>query len=172
MCFNISNWIGNGLLIPAGPLREKLKSISKYDAIFLNGNGENASELKTIIKKYNSNIKIFETSYVAININKIDNTNKYLIFSGIGNPKSFKKILIKNNINIIAELIFPDHYTYTFDDIKKIKLKARSLGAKILTTEKDYIKLQNNSSNDIDFLGIDILIKQENELINFIKSNI
>ena len=62
-CFNSLKWIGNGFLIPAGPLREKLKSISKFDAIFLNGNEENTTELKTLINKYNKNIKIFETYY-------------------------------------------------------------------------------------------------------------
>ena len=38
VCFNNDTWIGNGQLIPSGPLRENLKSILKYDAIFLNGN--------------------------------------------------------------------------------------------------------------------------------------
>ena len=50
VCFNTLSWIGNGMLIPAGPLREKIKSISKYDAIFLNGNGENILDRKIIIK--------------------------------------------------------------------------------------------------------------------------
>ena len=34
VCFDGRNWIGNGCLIPSGPLREKLSSIKKYDAIF------------------------------------------------------------------------------------------------------------------------------------------
>ena len=37
VCFNNLTWIGNGNLIPAGPMREKLKSLKKYDAVFLNG---------------------------------------------------------------------------------------------------------------------------------------
>ena len=41
----------------------------------------------------------------------------YLIFSGIGNPSSFKEILIKNNFNIIEKIIFPDHYNYKNKDI-------------------------------------------------------
>ena len=40
VCFNNKTWIGNGLLIPSGPLREDIKSISKYDVVFLNGNNE------------------------------------------------------------------------------------------------------------------------------------
>jgi tetraacyldisaccharide 4'-kinase len=172
VCFNVVKWIGNGFLIPAGPLREKIESISKYDAIFLNGNEEDTSDLKLLIKKYNKNIRIFETYYKPININKFNDKNEYVIFSGIGNPESFKKTLTKNNFNIIKEIKFPDHYRYTQKDIDKIKLQAINLNAKILTTEKDYIKLNDNAADGIDFLEIELVIKEENELINFIKSNI
>jgi len=172
VCFNVVKWIGNGFLIPAGPLREKIESISRYDAIFLNGNEEDTSDLKLLIKKYNKNIKIFETYYKPININKFNDKNKYVIFSGIGNPESFKKTLTKNNFNIIKEIKFPDHYRYTQKDIDKIKLQAINLNAKILTTEKDFVKLNDNAADGIEFLEIELVIKEENELINFIKSNI
>ena len=49
VCFNNIQWIGNGFLIPAGPLREKIESISKYDAIFLNGNERDNSDIKPLI---------------------------------------------------------------------------------------------------------------------------
>ena len=172
VCFNIIKWIGNGLLIPAGPLREKIISISKYDAIFLNGNEEDVNDLKIFIKNYNSNIKIFETYYIPMNINKFNINDNYLIFSGIGNPDSFKKTLLKNKFNIVKEIKFPDHYQYKEKDINEIKLQAKNLNAKILTTEKDYIKLNHKNSEGIQFLEIDMVIKQEDELINFIKLNI
>lgn len=172
VCFNSEKWIGNGCLIPAGPLREKINSISKYDAIFLNGNEENTLEQKKIIRKYNSNIKIFETYYSPINMDKLNLEDKYLIFSGIGNPDSFKKTLLKNKINIIKEVNFPDHYQYTTKDIDKIKVFAKNLNAKILTTKKDYIKIEKKDTYGIDFLEIDIIIKNENELIEFIKKRL
>ena len=100
VCFSSKNWIGNGMLIPAGPLREKLKDISKYDAIFLNGNQENTDNLKILIKRIKSDIKIFETYYEPVNMHELDNTKNYLIFSGIGNPHRFKKTLLKNNFKI------------------------------------------------------------------------
>jgi tetraacyldisaccharide 4'-kinase len=170
VCFNNEAWIGNGFLIPAGPLREKIESISKYDAIFLNGNSEDNTQLKSIIKKYNEKIVIFETYYKPINIKDLDRDLKYLIFSGIGNPNSFKMTLLKNKFNIIKELKFPDHYNYTSNDIEKIKFQAKSLNAKILTTKKDYMRLNND--DEIQYLDIDLIIKEEDKFINFIKSNI
>ena len=169
VCFNTLKWIGNGFLIPAGPLREKLESIKNFDAIFLNGNGEDTSNLKSIIRKLNKDIKIFETYYRPLNIHKFNNEDNYLIFSGIGNPESFKKTLTKNKLNIIHEIKFPDHYQYTEKDILNIKIKAKKLQAKILTTEKDFVKIEDKISNGINYLKIDLVIKCEDELINLIK---
>ena len=76
VCFNNEKWIGNGFLLPAGPLREKINSISKYDVIFFNGNNEDISLQKEIIKKYNPKIKIFESYYSPININEFDKNEK------------------------------------------------------------------------------------------------
>jgi tetraacyldisaccharide 4'-kinase len=41
VCFDYQNWIGNGQLIPAGPLREKLDSLKKYDCVFLKDTDSN-----------------------------------------------------------------------------------------------------------------------------------
>ena len=172
VCFNIEKFIGNSFLMPAGPLREKINSIYKYDAIFLNGNEEETTQQIKLIKKYNKNIEIFETYYNAINVNTLDLNNEYLIFSGIGNPDSFKKTLIKNKIKIVKEIIFADHYNYTLKDIKNIKLLAKNLNAKILTTEKDYLRINNKISSGIDFLQIELIIKNEDNLIKFIKSHL
>mgnify|MGYP003983052957 FL=1 len=95
-----------------------------------------------------------------------------MIFSGIGNPNSFKKTLLKNKFRIIKEIIFPDHYNYKKDDIEEIKIIADRLNAKIITTQKDFIKVSKENSDKINFLEIDMVIKEQNELISFIKSKI
>jgi len=172
VCFNTLSWVGNGLLIPAGPLREKIQSISKYDSIFLNGNGENVTEIKKIIKKYSPTIKIFETNYQVINMDEFEKNKKYLVFSGIGNPNTFENTLIKNNLKIAKHLKFPDHHKYNQRDIDEIKYQAKNLNTKILTTEKDFVKLNGNNREGIQPIKIDIMIKEENELIKFIRSNI
>ena len=172
VCFNTLSWVGNGLLIPAGPLREKIQSISKYDSIFLNGNGENVTEIKKIIKKYSPTIKIFETNYQVINMDEFEKNKKYLVFSGIGNPNTFENTLIKNNLKIAKHLKFPDHHKYNQRDIDEIKYQAKNLNTKILTTEKDFVKLNGNNREGIQPIKIDIMIKEENELIKFIRSYI
>ena len=172
VCFNNLKWIGNGFLIPAGPLREKLESISKYNAVFLNGNERDNSNIKSLINKFNKDIPIFESTYKPINIDQFDINAKYLIFSGIGNPDSFKEMVIDNRLKVIKEIIFPDHYQYNTNDIDNIVLHAKRLGAQILTTEKDYAKINSNKDNDIKFLEIEIAIKDEKKLIDYLKLHI
>ena len=172
VCFNNENWIGNGKLIPSGPLRENLKSILKYDAIFLNGNEEDNLDIKKSIKKISNNIKIFETLYKPTNVDKFNPNDNYLIFSGIGNPNTFRMTLLKNKIKIIKEIIFPDHYQYKIMDIEKIIHTALNLNLKIITTEKDFVKIPKKYSDDINFLEIDLIIKKQDELISFIKSKL
>jgi len=171
VCFNSKKWIGNGFLIPSGPLREKISSLKKYDVVFLNGNSSNIEDIKKEIYQINPNIEIFETLYKPINLEKIDLSKKYIVFSGIGNSNSFKETLIENNINVIKEIIFPDHYHYKKDDIKKIKLDAKKVGANIITTEKDYVKLTEEDKKEIKYLEISLELKCEKRLIEFIKKS-
>ena len=172
VCFNSIKWIGNGFLIPAGPLREKIDSVSKYDLAFLNGNEKNNSILKLLLKKYNTNIKIFESKYKAINIKQFNINEKYIIFSGIGNPENFKQTLVDNNIKITKEIIFPDHHSYTQKDIDYIRFQATNNNSKIITTEKDYMKIKSFKNDGIKYLKIELDIKNEDKLIECLKTHI
>ncbi len=172
VCFDAENFIGNGNLIPSGPLREKLNSLKKYDCIFFKSENEVSKDKIDLCKKYNPNIEIFETSYVINNLEKFDRSEKYLIFSGIGNAKSFYNILVKNKFNVVDEIIFTDHHEYKKEDIEKIIEKATEANAKILTTEKDYVKLDKAVLKDIQFLEVKLIIKNEKILIDFLKKKI
>ena len=168
VCFDSTKWIGNGRLIPSGPLRERLKSLRKYDGVFLKG--KKSSYIVKLIKKTNPKIEIFTTKYEVINSKKFDKKKSYLAFSGIGNSNDFKKILIQNKFKIIKEIIFPDHYKYKKKDIKDIKDLATKMNAKIITTEKDFVKVKMINNKDINFLKINLKIQNENKIFNFIKS--
>jgi tetraacyldisaccharide 4'-kinase len=172
VCFDLNLFIGNGQLIPAGPLREKLDSIKKYDIVFLKGNNNNFENINQLLIKQNPNIKIFKTFYKPVNLKEFDIKKNYLLFSGIGNPNSFKDILLENNFNVIDNIIFPDHFEYNEKDIQKIKNRARKLNAQIVTTEKDFVKIKENYRNNINFLKIDLEIDREENFVNFINSKI
>jgi tetraacyldisaccharide 4'-kinase len=168
VCFKSKNWIGNGQLIPAGPMREKISSLKRFDAVFLNGSSSNFEKIENQIKNINLNIKIFKTFYRILNIQKYNLESKYLIFSGIGDPSDFKDILLENKFIVAREMVFPDHYDYSLNDLEKIQNIAKNEKLKIITTEKDFMKIPEKFKKEINFLTIDLVIQDEKKLIELI----
>lgn len=174
VCFDAKIWLGNGYLLPSGPLRENINSLKKYDGVFLKitDKSTNLNKITSEIKKVNSKIEIFN-SYVQIkDISKFNLSDKYLIFSGIGNSTSFKEILINNKFNVTEEKILPDHYDYKDNHIYKILEIAKKNNLKVITTEKDYIKIPDHLKNEINSIEIDFKIDEEEKLVKFIESKI
>ena len=99
LCFNTINWIGNGMTIPAGPLREKISSLKNYKNIFLNGNLENIEKLKDKILSINPNINIHLGQYQLLNIKEFNLNDKFFVFSGIGNHQTFINMIKNFNLN-------------------------------------------------------------------------
>ena len=174
VCFDTQNWIGNGCLIPSGPLREKVESLKKYDAVILKNIEEkfNLDEIKLTINNINPDIKIFNSILRIENLKEFNLDNRYLIFSGIGNNDSFRKILEKNNFIIDDEFVFPDHFEYQDKDIIRLLKIAEEKNIKVITTEKDYVKIPIQYKKKINLIKINLEILEQLELIKLIKSKI
>ena len=158
VCFNSTEAIGNNFILPAGPLREKFSEIKNYDLVFIIGDNPDRkfiNKIKTI--KKNSNI--FFANYSVSNLSKFNLKKKYLIFSGIGNPHEFENTLLKRKFKIEKKIIFPDHYNYTEKDLKMIKDLARRKKLDIITTEKDFLRLDKQQKKDIKYLSIKLKIR-------------
>ena len=166
LCFNSRQLLGNGFLIPSGPLRENLNSIKRADCILINGNRNINFENK--ISKINKSVKIFYSKYRIKNEENFKN-KEVIAFAGIGNPENFFHLLKENNINIKKTYSFPDHYSYSENDFNKI---LENENIKFVTTEKDYLRMNNEQKQKCDFVKIELEIENKNELINLIKNKI
>tara|TARA_B100001540_G_scaffold312928_1_gene334884 strand:- start:3217 stop:4155 length:939 start_codon:yes stop_codon:yes gene_type:complete len=169
VCFNKKNWIGNGFLIPAGPLREEIEEIKKYQIAVLIGNDEPSVEKINFLKNINFNLLCFNAEYKLSNINQIDLNNNYLVFSGIGNHGSFVDMLKRYKIQIFKDIEYPDHYKYKENEIKNLIKLADDKNLKLLTTEKDIIRIETPYKEKIDYVNVSLNLKEELELINKIK---
>ena len=169
-CFNTSEGIGNGYLLPAGPLRESLNELKNYDVAFLNGYRKNF-QLKKKIKSINNKIKIFEGVYKPANLLKLNRKKKYLMFCGIGNPIEFEKTLLNFKFKISKKIIFPDHYEISNNQIANLKKEALSNNLSIITTEKDYLRLSKKQRVKINFLKIELKINKLNEFKKILLKN-
>lgn len=166
LCFNSRQLLGNGFLIPSGPLRENLNSIKRADCILINGNRNIDFENK--ISKINKSVRIFYSKYKIKNEENFKN-KEVIAFAGIGNPENFFHLLKENNINIKKTYSFPDHYSYSENDFNKI---IENKNIKFITTEKDYLRMNDQQKQRCDFVKIELEIENKNELINLIKNKI
>ena len=166
VCFNNKNWVGNGKTIPSGPLREDINSIRKYDYVFLNGNLENLKNIKNFIKNIDQKLNINIGEYVPTNIKKFKKNKRYIVFSGIGNHSTFIGMLKKYKMKIIKDFEFPDHYTYSKEDIAKLINLSKKFQCRLLTTEKDFERLRNKTNHIFNIIKVDLKLQDEKKFIN------
>jgi len=168
VCFNTINWIGNGMTIPSGPLRESINVLKNYNNIFLNGVNEDTLEIEKKALKINPNINIHKSKYIPKNLNEFNINNNYLVFSGIGNHKTFISMLKEHRFKIIKDLEFSDHYNFTDRDLDKIINLAETLNCKLVTTEKDYYRLDEKYHESIKFIKSELKLDDEEKLVKIL----
>ena len=167
ICFNEKEWIGNGMVIPAGPLREPIGNISDIDVIVIKG--KKNKKIEKYLYELNPNLKIFYCNYSLI-IKEKFYKKKIIAFTGIGNPNGFFNLLIENNLNIIKKISFPDHKIYKDKEIKSLLNLAKINNAILLTTEKDYIKIHDEFKRKVFQVKINVIIKKRDKLEKIIKN--
>lgn len=140
---------GNGFLLPAGPLREPKKHIRRADAIII------IKREKSKIKKLPENVPVF----YATNKNVMPNGryDRIVAFAGIGYPKKFFRALP----NVVARRAFGDHYQYTDKDIQNLMNLAKRKNAKLVTTEKDWVRLPENVRDKIKYVRLETNIDEK-----------
>lgn len=141
---------GNGFLLPAGPLRTPKKSASKADAIIVIRNKTPKNNFKLP-----DNVPVFYADNKTISPYGED--EKLVAFAGIGYPGKFFKSLN----NVVAMRAFADHYQYRDDDIKKLFELAKKHNAKLITTEKDWVRLPVQIRDEIKFAKLDTVIESK-----------
>ncbi len=163
LCFNSNQLTGNGFVLPAGPLRENLNSLRRAHIVLINGDQKKDFEQKLL--KINKNLNIFYSHYKPLNMDEFKN-KKILALAGIGNPENFFKLIEKNNLMIEEKIIFPDHYKFSYDEISKIIVRAKSKNLQIMMTEKDYFKVKHFKLEKLKFLKVSLEINKKQEFLN------
>ena len=166
LCFKSDDMAGNYRVIPAGPLREQFSNIKNSQIIVINGEKNLPFEKK--IKHHSDTIKIYYSKYLPKNIEDF-REKKLCAFAGIGNPDNFFKILKDNNLNVLKQISFPDHYIYKPKDISKLIKISEQYKLELITTEKDFHKVKNINKN-IKFLSIDLVLDDQKEFFDNVKT--
>ena len=155
---------GNEFILPAGPLRETINSgIKKSDILILFNKDENCIE-----KRIKNKIPVI---YGNSKIKKFANlkNKKIISFSGMGRPEKFYSSLKEKKLNVLKFFSFPDHYSYSKKKIDSLLKYAKKNNSILVTTLKDKQRINISQRKRMVFLDLEIEIKQEKKLINFLK---
>ena len=158
---------GNECTLPAGPLREPIKDgIHKTNAVILIGD-----DINGCLTNIPSEKPIFKATIKAKS-DKIDVSQKYLAFCGLAHPSKFFSTLNTSNINVIEHKEFADHHPYTQNELDQLVERAKKIGAKLITTEKDFVKIPPKFHDNIQTLPIELKFDDEKQLTEFLKSSL
>lgn len=145
---------GYGKILPAGLLREPVKSLRRAQAVIITrfdqGSRENMDDLVERIEKIAPGITIAKAvhkhSYAKmmkgekLSIEEL-REKKIYAFCGIGNPDAFLNNLENSGFSVVGSKVYNDHHDYTAEDMSEIHQEAKELGADlVLSTEKDWVK--------------------------------
>lgn len=166
---------GCNRLFPRGLLREPLWGLKRADALVLTRTDQVSIKTRNEIQEQcfqfvGSHDKPWiETEHRPSNLRLVDGTTqplktlqdkRILSLSAIGNPAAFHRTLTTLGHEPVATLTFPDHHTYTTDDIHRISEETESVGAEIIvTTLKDLVKLPLASVRNRPLYALEIGIQ-------------
>ncbi len=149
LVFDDSIGYGNGLLLPAGPLREPRSAAAEADAIIVIRSQNPRSDFQLP-----DNVPVFYARRQTVS--PYGSSRRVFAFAGIGYPKKFFNALGRN---VVGTKSFADHYQYTEDDLEKLRAQAQSKGAKLLTTEKDWVRLPEYAREEIKYAKLVVNIE-------------
>ncbi len=163
ICFNQKQLVGNGFVIPAGPLRESLNSLKKAHLVIINGKKDIMFEKKLL--NINKDLDIFYSNYEIENLNEFKNKKLFAV-AGIGNPKNFFDLLSQNNLNVEKKIFFPDHYPFNKNQIDEMISYSKKNNLQIVMTEKDYLRIKNYNISEIKYLKLILRINEHKKLLD------
>lgn len=131
--------IGNGMVLPSGPLRAPLKTQFQHvDALVVIGDGEAADPL--IRAAARAGRAIIRAELLPIGIKDWRKT-PILAYAGIGRPEKFFASLAAIRAPVAKTMSFPDHHRYTEIEAERLIAHADAAGLRLVTTEKDMARL-------------------------------
>jgi tetraacyldisaccharide 4'-kinase len=145
---------GNGRVIPAGPLRESIKSgLARADAVIVVGT--DSAGVIPAVTRMQSHLPILAARLVPGDSTAFKGQRVYA-FAGIGRPEKFFATLAETGAEVVGRRAFDDHHAFALTDLATLEAEARSLNARLVTTEKDYVRLDALAQRRIAALPVEL----------------
>jgi len=164
--------VGNGLPLPAGPLRAPLDTQwPLVDAVIVIGEGEPGRQLAEQAANRGKRVFTARLEPAAGAAQALKGT-RVLAFAGIGRPEKFFDTLRACGAVVEATRSFPDHHPYRASELAALRQEAQALGLRPVTTEKDLARIaalaEAEPWPELQALPVRLAIENEAALRNLI----
>lgn len=157
--------IGNGRVMPAGPMREPLISgLEKVHAIILIGD-----KTPDFITRLPASVPVLRAAIELVNGADFDQS-RVLAFAGIGRPAKFYDSLGQAGAHIVQTCDFSDHHPFTMQELGHLRSEAARLDARLVTTQKDLMRLPLQQRDGISSLDIRLVFEAPDQLAKIVTS--
>lgn len=159
--------LGNGKTLPAGPLRESRNhGLRRVDGFVLIG-----EDTRNIQMRLPKDKPVFSARLISSS--KPDKNTSYFAFAGLGYPQKFFDYLRSDlQLDVQDTKTFPDHYAYQRAEIEALIEEAQTKGLRLITTEKDAVRLPQDLKEQIHILPVELRFDEPDLLLTFIKDTI
>lgn len=148
--------IGNGLCLPAGPLRAPFEmQLGLVDALVILGDGVQGRSITETARRCSKTVIDARLEVSKEQASALSGRRVYA-FAGIGRPAKFFTTLNEIGAQIVEKRAFPDHHAYTHAEIIGLQRAAKARDALLVTTEKDFVRLRPLE----DFIHPDLPVPQ------------
>ncbi|MBV8849203.1 MAG: tetraacyldisaccharide 4'-kinase [Methylobacteriaceae bacterium] len=162
--------VGNGLSIPAGPLRAPLEAqLPHVDALIIAGPGERGREIARVASAAGKPVLAARLMPKAGDVERLRG-KPVVAFAGIGRPQKFFAMLEQIGADVRARRPFPDHHAYTFRELAALREEARGYNAQLITTEKDLARIDAAHRADAETLAIELVFDDAETVTNLLQS--
>ena len=167
--FDGGSGIGNGWLIPAGPLRTPFASgIAQLDLAVINGADDTGLEPRLA-----NRLPVFGAALrPEAGVIEALAGSPLLAFAGIGRPARFFASIEAIGGQIARRLSFADHHPYSQQDLAQIQEDAQRHGAEMITTQKDWMRLPAEWRARVTMLPVTVDMACETECLDFIEHRV
>ena len=141
--------LGNGEIIPAGPLRAPLEfQLGLVDAIVVREPEEDGAAAASVHERMR---RSFPGPVLAARVGPSGDTawladRPIVAFAGIANPQRFFALAERLGARVLERVSFPDHHAFSRADAERLLALAQAKACDLVTTEKDWVRLAGEES--------------------------
>jgi tetraacyldisaccharide 4'-kinase len=148
--------LGNGHIIPAGPLREPLDNVlARVQAVILIGADDH-----DVAQHIAGRVPVLRAHLQPVLPPDFNHAGNFVAFAGIGHPEKFFQTCRETGLHLSAAFAFPDHHPFSIGDWQQLMQTVEQHRGRLITTAKDAMRLPPDWREQVTILPVELVFDE------------